>query len=50
MAKLSTRQILGIIILVALVLLYVPIPLIEGKSIAAILLLASGLYLLIAKK
>ena len=47
MAKLNGNQVIGILVLVALVLMYVSIPLIEGRTIAAILLLLSGLYLLI---
>ena len=47
MAKLNGNQIIGILVLVALVLMYVGIPFIEGRAIAAILLLLSGLYLLI---
>lgn len=38
------KKTIGIILLIALVLLYVPIPLIDGKVIAAILILLTALY------
>ena len=48
--KLSMNQIMGILVLVALVLMYVPVPFIDGRNIAAVLLLISGLYLLVFSK
>jgi len=48
--KLSINQIMGVLVLVALVLLYVPIPFIDGRNIAAVLFLISGLYLLVFSK
>jgi len=47
MPKKSPNQIIGIILLVALILLYVPVPFIDARSIAAISLLCCGLYLII---
>lgn len=49
MGKLTTDQIMGIVLLIALVLLYVPVPLIDNKSIAAVALLACGIYMLVRK-
>jgi len=47
MPKKSANQIIGIILLLALVLLYVPLPFIDEKSLAALALLGCGIYLLI---
>jgi hypothetical protein len=47
MPKRSSNQTIGIILLIALVLLYVPIPFIDEKSISALALLCCGIYLLI---
>ncbi|MBW2991945.1 hypothetical protein KY345_01870 [Candidatus Woesearchaeota archaeon] len=47
MAKKSPNQIIGIILLVALALIYLPIPFIDGRGLAALALLGCGLYLLI---
>jgi len=47
MGKLSTKQILGILLLVALALLYVPVPFISGRSVASVAILVVAIYLLV---
>jgi hypothetical protein len=47
--KFSNNQIVGVILLVALVLLFVPLPLIDGRSIAAICLLGCAVYMFVRK-
>lgn len=47
MPKKSPSQMIAIILLIALVLLYIPLPFIDGKSITALLLLGCAIYLLI---
>jgi uncharacterized membrane protein len=48
MAKnLSANQFIGLCILIALALLYVPIPFIQGTAIASLIMLIAGAYLLI---
>lgn len=47
MPKKSPNQVIGIILLIALALLYIPLPFIDEKSIAALLLLGCAIYLLI---
>lgn len=47
MAKKSPNQIIGITILIALALMYINIPFIDGRSLAALALLGCGIYLLI---
>ena len=49
MGKLTNNQIMGIVLLVALALLYVPIPFIDERSLASIALLVCGIILLIKK-
>ncbi len=47
--SLRKNQITGVIVLIALVLLYVPVPLIESRTIASVALLGTALYLLLVK-
>jgi|GEM_PF-1924049 len=47
MAKKSANQIVGIILLIALALIYVPIPFVDGRGLAALALLGCGIYLLV---
>ena len=47
MPKKSSNQAVGIIVLIALILMYIHIPFIDGRNIAALALLGCGLYLLI---
>ncbi|MAG18255.1 MAG: hypothetical protein CL944_02155 [Candidatus Diapherotrites archaeon] len=45
--KLSSKQLVGVLLLVALVLLFVGVPFVDGKSISALIILGSAIYLLI---
>lgn len=49
MKKKSSNQVIGIIVLVALVLMYIRIPFIDGRNLAALALLGCGVYLLVKK-
>ena len=49
MGKLTTNQIIGIILLIVLALLFVPIPFIDQRSISAVALLVIGIYMLVKK-
>ena len=49
MGKLNNNQIMGIVLLVALALLYVPVPFIDERSIATVALLVCGILLLVKK-
>jgi len=44
---LKKNQLLGAAVLVSLALLYVPLPFIDGRSIASVILLVAGIYLLL---
>ena len=50
MAKWSTNQIQGILLLIAAVLLFVNIPFIDEKTIAAIAIVIIGIYNLFRKR
>lgn len=43
----SSNKNIGMIILVALALMYIKIPFIDGRNIAALALLGCGIYLLV---
>ncbi|MEK6958616.1 MAG: hypothetical protein AABW59_01080 [archaeon] len=47
---LSKIQMAGAAVLVALALMYVPVPFVDGRSIAAIILLIIGIYLVALAK
>lgn len=49
MGKLSTNQIIGIVLLVILAMMFVPIPFIDSRSISAVALLITGIYMLVKK-
>ncbi|MBU2562795.1 MAG: hypothetical protein KKF68_03990 [Nanoarchaeota archaeon] len=44
MKKFTSRQIQGILLLIAAILMFVSIPFIEGKTIGAIIVVIIGLY------
>lgn len=48
--KLGTNQIFGIALLVALILNFISVPFIDGRSIASIIVLVSAIYLIIIVK
>jgi len=47
MAKRSPNQVIGVVVLIALVLMYIHIPFVDGRNLSALALLGCGLYLLI---
>jgi len=49
MGNLKPNQIVGIILLVAMVLLFIPVPLVDEKSAASVAILICAIYLLIKK-
>ena len=49
MASLRKKQLAALAIVLALILMYVPIPLINGRDIAAIVLLITAGYLFFVK-
>ncbi|MFC1691812.1 hypothetical protein ACFL0W_06560 [Nanoarchaeota archaeon] len=46
MAGLTQKQMIGVVLLISLVLLYVPVPFISEKSIAALVILVCAVLLL----
>lgn len=49
MASLRKKQIAALVIVLALILMYVPIPFISGRDIAALVLLIAAGYLFFVK-